>query len=334
MKQIVFESRRTAALWDVESPAPRAGQVRVRMRYTAVSAGTERANLNGEPVGPRGATGSKFPKFLGYSGSGIVESVGEGVKDFRPGDRVAARWCTHSEFCTLPEENLTRIPSPDVRLAEAAFAFISTFPLAAVHKVRLELGESCMVVGLGLLGAFAVEYARMAGACPVIAVDLNEERRALALKLGADDALDPSAEDFAERVRQLTGGGADTVIEATGSGAALNQALLCTARFGRVALLGCTRKPSEVDFYHDVHIPGITLIGAHTGARPARESYPGYWTEQDDCRAAVKLMAAGRLSARDIIHEIHAPLEAPEVYRRLTEGKDFPLGVVFDWNKL
>lgn len=334
MKQIVFEDRRAAALWDVENPAPQARQVRVRMRYTAVSSGTERANLNGEPVGPRTAAGSRFPKFLGYSGSGVVESVGEGVTAFKPGDRVTARWCAHSEYCTLPEDNLTLIPSGDVRMEEAAFAFISTFPLAAVRKVRLELGESCMVVGLGLLGIFAVQYARMAGGCPVIAVDFNAERRVLALRLGADYALDPADGGFAEQVKRLTGGGASTVIEVTGSGAALNQALLCTARFGRVALLGCTRLPTEVDFYHDVHIPGITLVGAHTAARPAEESHPGYWTERDDCRAALRFLAAGRLNVREIIREIHSPSDAPEVYRRLAEDKSFPLGVVFDWDRL
>ena len=204
--------------------------------------------------------------------------------------------------------------------------------VAAVRKTRIELGESCMVMGLGILGIFSVSYARMAGAYPVIAVDFDEDRRALALKLGADCALDPRMENFAERVKQLTGG-ANAVIEVTGNGAALNQALSCTARFGRVALLGCTRTPTEVDFYHDVHLPGITLIGAHTAARPARESYPCYWTEADDLRTALRLMAAGRLDTHEIIGEVHAPAEAPEVYRRLLGEKKFPLGVLFEWER-
>jgi len=335
MKQIVFESKRVVVLKETESKAPQAGQVRVKMCYTAISAGTERASLNGEPVGPRKAQESPlFPRYLGYSGSGIVESVGEGVTKFRPGDRVIARWCHHSEYCTLPEQNLVLIPSEDVKMEEAAFAFISVFPLAAVRKVKLELGESCMVVGLGLLGLFGIQYARLSGGFPVIATDFNPERRALALKLGADYALDPGAPDFVEQVKALTGGkGVSTVIEVTGSGAALNQALLCTARFGRVALLGCTRMPTEVDFYHDVHIPGIQLIGAHTATRPANESYPGYWTEADDMAVAIKYLAAGRLNVRDIIGEIRSPGEAVEVYDRLLSG-NFPIGVVFDWSKI
>ena len=330
MKRIVFARERVVELWDAECPAPGVGQIQVRMAYTAISAGTERANLIGAPIGPRTAVNG-FPKYLGYSGSGIVAQVGEDVTDFQPGDRVALRWCSHSEYCTLPKENAALIPDT-VSLRDAATAFISTFPLAAVRKARIELGESCMVMGLGILGIFAVSYARMAGAYPVIAVDFDEDRRALALKLGADYALDPRMENFAERVKQLTGG-VNAVIEVTGNGAALNQALSCTARFGRVALLGCTRTPTEVDFYHDVHLPGITLIGAHTAARPARESYPCYWTEADDLRTALRLMAAGRLDTHEIIGEVHAPAEAPEVYRRLLEEKKFPLGVLFEWER-
>lgn len=334
MKQIVFDSRNVVSLHDVESKAPKAGQVRVKMLFTAVSPGTERASLNGEPVGPRTATGTKFPRYLGYSGSGIVESVGEGVEKFKPGDRVITRWGVHAEYCTLPEKNVVLIPSENVKMEEAAFAFISTFPLAAVRKVKLELGESCMVVGLGLLGLFGVQYARLSGGYPVIAVDFNPERRALALKLGADCALDPGAPDFTEQVKALTGGkGVNAVIEVTGSGAALNQALLCTARFGRVALLGCTRMPTEVDFYHDVHIPGIQLIGAHTAARPVDESYAGYWTEADDMRVALACLATGRLNVREIISEICSPLDAVEVYDRLAAGR-FPVGVAFDWTKI
>ena len=122
----------------------------------------------------------------------------------------------------------------------------------------------------GLLAA-AGQAAHLAGAMPVIATDLRAERRALALKLGADAAIDPLADDYFDRLRELTGGKrADSVIEVTGNPSALNQAIRSAARYGRVALLGCTRRPVEADFYHDVHYPGLTIYGAHTGVRPCR----------------------------------------------------------------
>ena len=337
MKQIVFESMNTAALWEAKDRLPDAGEVRARICYSAVSAGTERDSLTrttGLNCMDRDAVGA-FPHIVGYSESGIVEQVGEGVTDLHVGDRVMIHGGGHQEYCTRPRNEFVKIPSENVGLDEAAMVVIAGFPLAAVRKIRLELGESCMVVGLGMLGLFAVQFAHLCGAVPVIAVDFNEERRAMALSMGADIALDPSDPKHVEKVRALTGGkGVNGIIEVTGSGKALNQALLCSAPFGRVALLGCTRDPVEVDFYHDVHFPGITLIGAHSGARPRRESHPAYWTEMEDCRVILDYLAAGRLHFREMIHEIHSPKEAAEVYRRLTQDKNFPIGVLFDWQKM
>lgn len=103
------------------------------------------------------------------------------------------------------EKDLLKLPE-DVDLIDAAFAHIASFPMLGVRKLRLELGESCMVAGLGLLGLFAVQFAKLSGAYPVLACDYSAERRALALQLGADYALDPQDADFIEQVRALTDG--------------------------------------------------------------------------------------------------------------------------------
>jgi len=336
MKQIIYTKPNVAELLEVPKREPKAGEVCVKMAYTAISAGTERANLVGDPNvgGARGTSGVSFPRSAGYSGSGIVESVGEGVEGFAPGDRVITYWGKHSEYNTLNAKQVVKIPSADIRMEEAAFTFITTFPLAAVRKVRIELGESAMVVGLGILGLFAVQYARLSGAHPVIALDFSEARRQLALKLGADYAFDPREEGLEEKIRSLTGSGVNAVIEVTGATEALDMALKFVAKYARVALLGCTRQPATVDFYHDVHFPGVTLIGAHTMARPEVESFPGYWTHTDDCKTTLKYLSLGRLNVRDMISEIHPPQEAGAVFERLAFDKNFPVGVVFDWSKL
>ena len=120
----------------------------------------------------------------------------------------------------------------------------------------------------------------------------------------------------------------------TGVGAALNQCLDCMARLGRVALLGCTRSSDfTVDYYHKVHGPGITLIGAHTNACPGSDSYPGYWTTRDDMIAVYKLISFKRTSLSDMVGEVHSPEDAPAVYDRLLKEKSFPL-VQFDWYKI
>ena len=337
MKRIEFVEKNVAKLVETADRMPEADEVRVRMHYTAISAGTERANLIGEEnvAGMRTSTPPGFPRCVGYSGSGIVETIGENVTGLQVGDRVLTYWGKHQQYNTLPKQNVVKLESDKIKMDETALVFISTFALAAVRKVKIELGESNMVVGLGLLGLFSVQYAHLAGAMPVIAVDMNPQRREMALKLGADVALDPTDADYVEKVKALTGGkGVNTIIEVTGRGEALNSALLCAAKFARVALLGCTRHPTTVDFYHDVHFPGVTLIGAHTQARPQLESYPGYWTHADDCRAALRYLAAGWLNVHDMISEIHSPEEAPEVFHRLAVDPKFPIGVLFDWTKL
>ena len=148
-------------------------------------------------------------------------------------------------------------------------------------------------MGLGLLGQLAVKLLRASGACPIIAVDFVAERRAEALANGADYVFDPNEDGFAEKIKEITGGGVNVAIEVTGVGQGLDLALDCMARFGRVALLGCTRdKNFTIDYYRKVHCPGITLIGAHTMARPLYESHAGLFTHCDDIKAVFKLILA------------------------------------------
>ena len=115
----------------------------------------------------------------------------------------------------------------------------------------------------------------------------------------------------------------------------LDMALDCMADFGRVALLGCTRnKDFSIDYYRKVHCPGITLIGAHTRARPTNESHPGYCTHRDDIAAVFNLLVGGRLSFESMGAEMHSPHECPAVYERLINDKNFPAVVQFDWERL
>ena len=335
-KQIVFTKPYTAELLTVEYLAPNADEVTVELAYSAISSGTEKANLVGMRNGPGKSEDEApvFPRTVGYSASGIVAEVGESVTDLSVGDRVVVFWGKHQKRITVSRSRVVKIPE-GVSLEEASLAFISTFPLAAIRKTGLEIGESALVMGLGILGILAVQLLRAAGAYPIIAVDPVGERRELALKLGADYAIDPTEEGFADRVKALSDGGVSVCIEVTGLGIGLIQALDCMKKLGRVALLGCTRSSKfEIDYYGKVHGPGISLIGAHTAARPKLESSPGLWTDSDDLNAALNLVKGKRLNLRDMIQEIHSPTDAGAVYTRLAEEKNFPIGVLFDWRSI
>lgn len=336
IKQIVFTAPRTAELLERELPALASDDILVQTAVSSVSSGTERANVLGDPNVSIYTDGAEvhFPRYSGYSSSGTVVAVGTDVTDFAVGDRVVVSWGSHSEYQLLKASNLCKITDDGISFEEAALCHIATFPLAAIRKCRLEIGESAIVMGLGVLGMTAVQLLRAAGAVPVIAADPVASKREEALRHGADVALDPLAPDFAATVKQLTHGGVNVAIEVTGVGAGLNGVLDCMARFGRVALLGCTRHSDfTVDYYRKVHGPGISLIGAHTNARPQTESSAGLWTTLDDDAALLRLISARRLSLAAMIGETHAPNECGEVYTRLCAEKSFPT-VQFDWRRL
>jgi threonine dehydrogenase-like Zn-dependent dehydrogenase len=247
---------------------------------------------------------------------------------------VVVYWSTHSNYNVVNQDQVVKIEDEKVTYEDAAVCFISTFPMAAIRKVKLEIGESLMVMGLGILGQIAVKLARIAGACPVIACDPVKARREEALKNGADYAFDPFEKDFADKVKAVSGGGVQTAIEETGVGAGLDETWDCMAKFGRVALLGCTRSSDfSIDYYKKVHGAGITLVGAHTNARAQRESSHGNYTHNDDIKTALKLCALGRLTLKDIVKETHSPKNCGEVYTRLINDRNFPVGVQFDWRK-
>ena len=242
----------------------------------------------------------------------------------------------HAKWNVVSEDKLTIVKDEKIPSLDAAFVIIASMGLGGVRKLDLELGESAMVMGLGLLGMFAVQFLRLSGAYPVIAADLNPARRELALKLGADYAFDPSAPDFVEQVKAATKGkGVRATVEVTGVSAAMKQALECASWMGRISLLGCTRvSDCSVDYYQQVHRPGVKLIGAHNFVRPKVESYPHHWTHHDDCKAILDLIGAGRIQVEPIVSRVVSPEDCTEIYNQLCDDPAFPMGTVFDWRNI
>ena len=338
IKQIVFTKVNTAELLDVGEFGTdnlKPTEVLVKTEISTISSGTEKANITGDPsCSTTNAPNVSFPRCLGYSSAGYVVAIGSDVKSVSVGDKVLVTWKFHKNYNVCDVNNLVRIDD-DMDFSSASLAFIATFPLNGIRKTRLEFGESCIVMGLGILGQLAVKLARAAGACPVIAVDYNEERRNYALKCGADYAFSPAEPDFAKKVKEVTGGGAKTAIEITGRGEGLDMVLDCMAKFGRIALVGCTRNSNfTIDYYRKVHSPGIELHGAHTMARAQLESRPGSYIDKDDARAVLKMVKANRFTISDLVSEFVSPKDCFEIYSRLVEGKNYPICVQFDWSKL
>jgi len=329
--RVAWPTAREAILEKFQLPdTPQAGHILLETEYTLISPGTEKAGFLGMPN-----TGAEFPRFPGYSAVGYVLATGEGVTDLKPGDRVVAYHSKHASRAVKARRDVVRIDDDTLDSKIAVFSIIAAMALQGMRKLRLELGESVMVMGLGLLGQFAAQLARLSGAFPVIGVDYCASRQALALDLGANHVFSADQHDLPAIIKSFTGKGVNAVAEITGASSAVKQAFGCMAPMGRIALIGCSRVPTtEVDFYNDVHKPGITVIGAHNSARPGQDSYPGCWTLRDDLKTLLRLFAANRLHASPMIAEIVSPNQASEIYHRLAESETNPPGILFDWKNL
>ena len=330
-KQIFFTAIHKAELLETEIREIEANEVLAEMEYTVVSGGTERACIMGMPN-----TYGVFPQSLGYCGVGRVIKLGKDVKTLEIGDRVLVYHGCHAKYNIRTIDEITKVENDDIPSLYAAFVIIASMGLGGVRKLEIELGESAMVMGLGLLGMFSVQFARLNGANPVIAVDLNKERRDLALKLGADYALDPSDPDFVQKVKKITKGkGVNATVEVTGASVAMKQALECASWMGRISLLGCTRvSDCAVDYYQQVHRPGVRLIGAHNFVRPKVESYPHHWTHHDDCRAILDMIERGRVNVEPMVARVISPKDAPKIFDELCDDPHFPMATVFDWRDI
>lgn len=281
MKQVLIR-KGGAVVADVPAPRVEPGEVLVSVRASCISVGTEMSGVrsSGVPMWRRAlqqpekaaqvvqmvATQglSRTWKLVeakrdeasptGYSAAGVVVQVGAGVDDLGPGDRVAcagAQCAHHAEFIRVPR-NLC-VPLPEgLDWEAAATVTLGAIALQGVRRAQPTLGESFVVIGLGLLGQLTVQLLRANG-CRAIGVDLDRDRVALALGLGMDAAVGPDEGDDVQQVARLTDGvGADGVIitAATSSDAVMSTAFRMCRRKGRVVLVGSVGlNLDRADFY-------------------------------------------------------------------------------------
>lgn len=332
--EIIFTEPRKVALVESTMEKPGEKEVLVKVKYNVISAGTEKAWL----MAMENAKG-KFPFNVGYSSVGTVVDVGKEVKKFKCGDRVFVVHGGHASYNLKNEGSIIRIPN-EVSFEAAVFTRMASFPLLAIRRARLEIGESIVIVGLGMVGLFGVQIARLGGAMPLVAVGNRDIRREKAYKYGADLVLSPDEPDLINKIIDFTYErnqvrGANCVIETSGSERGIIDSLKYVSFGGRLLLNGCNRINEEpVDFYKYVHTKGVQIIGAHECTCKPVNSSPGNWTRYRDYITVLGLMADGRIDATDMISEYVSPQDAALVYKRLLEDKNFPLGVVFDWDEI
>src|SRR5256714_5250353 len=188
----------------VELPPPAPNQILVQTEVSAVSAGTELAVYTGthQWLKDPNLPDWKFPFRSGYSAAGTIVAVGKDIQGWQPGDRVSypGNHASH-ELLTVGHERgrWWKLPAK-LEFDKAALAVIARYGLGASIRAGLTLGRSAAVLGLGVIGQFALRCLIAAGANPVVGIDAVRMRREAALAAGADHAIDPGTDGGREQL--------------------------------------------------------------------------------------------------------------------------------------
>jgi NADPH:quinone reductase-like Zn-dependent oxidoreductase len=282
-----------------------------------------------------------LPHIGGSDVAGVIDEIGPGVEDWKVGDRVAVNpslWCGECEWCELGEHplcvefkilgehvaggtaervrvaarNLYRIPADlEFRVAAAAPLAYQTAWRALKTRGRLQEGESVLVTGAsGGVSTAAIQIARLLGA-RVLAVTSGPEQARRVRELGADVVFDRLEIDFAEGVREHTGGkGVDVVLDSVGE-ATWPQCMRSLSRLGRLVTYGATTGPRGAIEIRHMFWKQIAVLGSTMASRSEFETVMGHVAAGD------LVPVIGDAMPLEAIREAHEMLEEGRVFGKL-----------------
>jgi 2-desacetyl-2-hydroxyethyl bacteriochlorophyllide A dehydrogenase len=299
-----------------EEAAPGPGEVLVETLVSAVSAGTERAYLLSLEN-----TGISYPYVAGYSQVGRVVASGYGNVP-QPGELVASSG-PHASL-HLTHASRTFVLPRGVSVEHASLLQMGFIALQGVRKAAIVPGEQVLVLGCGLIGQLAAQFAVAAGG-RVTAAARSPERLAVSRACGI-----PATLTVQDR-KQLDAQRADVIIDATGVPGSIHDAVAAAARGGRIVLLGSNRGISIDIDQSALRSKRLTIVGAHVASVPAVDSSRHAWPRKRECELFLDFLARGRLHIDPLITRRTSPTDCAEVYRDLAEGKAKPVAILFDW---
>lgn len=355
MKQVFFNSSQIAEIHEVDIPPCGHNEVLISVRSSLISTGTETPGYASGSMVSRGIRNASAIKTVvnslrqngiaethrkikaksikltprGYSGAGVIVSVGRNVRTLSVGDRVAYAGAPHAEYVAVNENLAARIPE-GVSFSDAAFGAVACI---AMHGVRLgepSLGENCVVLGLGLVGLLVAQFARASG-LKVLGLEPNQYRRDVARELGFTQVIDPGVTDkLRQTIHFFTEGvGADIIYLCAGTkdSAITNQAIACCRDRGRVIMIGdmgldLERAPlfeKELDFkVSRSYGPGRY----DKNYEEKNLDYPiGYvrWTEQRNLSLFLDMIQRGEIGVDKMVSAEFPVENAPDAYSTLVD---------------
>lgn len=363
MKQVLIKQGH-AVVEKIPAPLSEPGTVLVQVYHSCISTGTEMSGIevSGLPLWKRilqqpdnvkkglkmlatqgfahtrnmieGKLATGHP--TGYSAAGIVLETGEGIEDLQPGDRVAcagSQYAHHAEIIRVPRNLVVPVPGK-LDLAAASTVTLGAIALQGVRRAQAALGETFVVIGLGVLGQLTAQLLKVNG-CRVIGTDLNRERIYLAQSLGLDIGIHPGNGSDLEHVARLTGGlGADGVIitAATSSDTLVSTAFQMCRKKGRVVLVGDVGLHlNRADFYQkelDFFISCSYGPGRYDNNYEEKGlDYPvAYvrWTENRNMAEYIRLLDEGKVKIAPLIAATYPIDKAHAAYDEIREGNNVP----------
>ena len=371
MKQLLVR-KGNVVVSEVPAPTVGARNILVRVRHSCVSIGTEVAGIrmSAMPLWKRALKQPHHARKVvqlmkdqgvkrvwdrvtgmlaagtptGYSAAGEVVAVGDLVDSFRVGDLVAcagAGVANHAEYIDVPVNLAVPLPA-GLSTERACTVTLGAIAMQGVRRAQPTLGETFVVVGMGILGQITDQLLRAHG-CRVIGTDIDADRIAVARGCGMQHGLSPSEGNLAEAVRRLTDGhGADGAIvtaAASSNHDIMASAMQCCRRKGRVVIVGDVGLNLQRHEFYGKELD--VLISASYG--PGRydpsyevdgQDYPlpyVRWTENRNMDEYLRLMAEGRVDLGAMKPETYPLERAPEAYAALSAPGRKPMVVVLEY---
>ncbi|MBN2569938.1 MAG: bi-domain-containing oxidoreductase [Deltaproteobacteria bacterium] len=277
------------------------------------------------------------PMTMGYSSAGVVLACGEGIHEFKPGDRVASNG-PHAGVVCVPKHLCAKVPD-GVELDSAAFTVLGAIALQGIRLAHLGLAETAFIIGLGLIGQLTVALLKAQG-CRVFGIDIDGDKCRIAEKMGAEKAKS----DFEiKELNDLTrGAGADAAIitASTKSNEPIEMAAEVVRKKGRVVAVGdvSLNLPRRPFYFKEAEFVVSCSYGPGRYDAEYEErghDYPiGYvrWTEQRNMQAVLDLMVARKLDMSPLISHRFKIENAETAYEIIEKGKELYLGILLEYN--
>jgi len=326
-KKIIFRGEH-AELITEGLPEIAADKVLVKACCSLISPGTERAALT------RIWDDAWFRENPGYALAGDVIEVGRNVTNFEIGSRVITLR-NHASLVVTSTDPWDTLKIPEgVSYEVSTILPLASVALHAIRRAQITLGETCVIIGAGIIGQIAVQLAKMDGAQRVIILDLEDTRLQQAREYGADLTINPSREDAIAKVFEATlGKGASVILEATGNVAVIPLMFKLAAHGGRIVCAGLMEETVPIPFNLEFLSRELTLIAAHQPHCPVTDHIYWQWTQQANRKLLLEMLDSGKLRASELItHRFHVDA-APQVYERIKEGDRSMLGIVLEWQR-